>query len=70
MIYGKTQQELNAEYDDFARRFNLKACEVQQDYLKLSPENRRRFEQEIYEMLQGFSVAAALNALINWGTNR
>lgn len=66
---NKTPYELDEEYRLFLAKILNKAHEAQRDFLKLSPENRLRFERQMQTALQGFSVAQVIDLLTNWRSN-
>lgn len=68
--YGKTQQELNEEYNSFIIKLSMKANEIKEDYLKLSYENQSRFIRDTQALLRAASVADMLNEVANWRPNR
>lgn len=67
---GKTQQELQEEYNKFLCKLQCKAFEIRQDFEKLSPENRMRFEQEAQAFMREFTFTEAISRLANWKSYR
>lgn len=57
----KSLQEEQREYEKFAIEFGQKLYEIQQDYNKLSVENKYRFQNELMNMLFSRGVVGVMD---------
>ena len=66
-VYQTNQFEQNEAYGKYMAKLIQKANEAHQDYLKLSPENQKRFVVEARDLLHVATAADALEQLISKG---
>ena len=66
-VYQTNQSEQNEAYGKYMAKLIQKANEAHQDYLKLSPENQKRFVVEARGLLHAATAADALEQLISKG---
>ena len=66
-VYQTNQFEQNEAYGKYVAKLLQKANEARQDYLKLSPENQKRFAVETRDLLHTATAADALEQLISKG---